>query len=56
MKILTDSIVKKEEAEGIQEEWRITSVILNRVFALIYLVTIIVTLFAVMLQAPRFTD
>lgn len=49
MSILTNSILKREEAEAISEEWRLSAFILNRLFALIYLITIVVTLVLVVL-------
>ena len=54
MTILTDNIFKKEEADTMREEWRMAAMIINRLFAWIYLITIIITLLAVLLKSPRF--
>lgn len=54
MTILTDNIFRKEEAATMREEWRMAAMIINRLFAWIYLITIIITLAAVLLKSPRF--
>ncbi|XP_022792184.1 neuronal acetylcholine receptor subunit alpha-7-like [Stylophora pistillata] len=54
MTILTDNIFKKEEEDAMREEWRMAAMIINRLFAWIYLITIIITLAAVLLKSPRF--
>ncbi|XP_068718638.1 neuronal acetylcholine receptor subunit alpha-7-like isoform X1 [Montipora capricornis] len=56
MTVLTDNIFKQEEEETMREEWRMAAIIINRLFAWIYLVTIIITLMAVLLKAPRFRN
>ncbi|XP_020917719.1 neuronal acetylcholine receptor subunit alpha-9-II isoform X2 [Exaiptasia diaphana] len=47
--IITDNILDKEEAEATGEEWRLSSFVVNRLFSLIYLVTIIVTFLVVVM-------
>lgn len=54
MTILTDNIFKQEEADTMREEWRMAAMIINRLFAWIYLITIVITLMAVLLKSPRF--
>lgn len=54
MTVLTDNIFKKEEADAMREEWRMAAMIINRLFAWIYLITIVITLLAVLLKSPRF--
>ena len=54
MTILTDNIFKQEQADTMTEEWRMAAMIINRLFAWIYLLTIIITLLAVLLKSPRF--
>ncbi|KAK2547189.1 hypothetical protein P5673_032962 [Acropora cervicornis] len=56
MTILTDNIFKQEEADTMREEWRMAAIILNRLFAWIYSLTIVMTLMAVLLKAPRFRN
>ena len=56
MTILTDNIFKQEEADTMREEWRMAAIILNRLFAWIYSLTIVITLMAVLLKAPRFRN
>jgi len=54
MTTLTDNIFKQEQADTMREEWRMAAMIINRLFAWIYLLTIIITLLAVLLKSPRF--
>lgn len=56
MTVLTDNIFKQEEADTMREEWRMAAIIINRLFAWIYVFTIIVTLLAVLLTSPRFRN
>lgn len=56
MTVLTDNIFKQEEADTMREEWRMAAIIINRLFAWIYVFTIIVTLLAVLLKSPRFRN
>lgn len=56
MTVLTDNIFKKEEADAMREEWRMAAMIINRLFAWIYLITIVITLLAVLLKSPRFRN
>ena len=56
MTILTDNIFKQEQADRMREEWRMSAMIINQLFAWIYLLTIIITLMAVLLTAPRFRN
>ena len=54
MTTLTENIFKQEQADTMREEWRMAAMIINRLFAWIYLLTIIITLLAVLLKSPRF--
>ena len=54
MTTLTDNIFKQEQADTMREEWRMAAMIINRLFAWIYLLTIIITLLVVLLKSPRF--